>query len=107
MRCTTRERARGPRWTFGLNDLLSDRGRSAVSDQDLLCGPDEQFVFGRFDGWFREHIPLCERPDGCRAVLCESVNVVDGPLNERRKARSKKETVEDVADSVDERGGQN
>lgn len=24
----------------GLNDLLLDRGRSAVSDQDLLYGPD-------------------------------------------------------------------
>jgi len=51
-----------------------DRGRSAVSDQDLLYGP------------------LYERPGGCRAVLYEFWSVLDGPFNVLRVAQSEKES---------------
>lgn len=37
-----------------------------------------------------EHIPLYERPGGCHAGLCGSANVVDGPFDVWRSARSKR-----------------
>ena len=65
---------------IGWGDLLLDRGRSAVSDQDLLCGPNQRIVFKTFGGCF-VYVPLCERPDECRAELCGSESVVDGPFD--------------------------